>query len=95
LSRRKIVNGVAYYLGKNGWKPAVTRKRKPVHWSQLHPPRLKPSAEIQPDTAHEPQDEAVGQGAAIAPAAETAPAARKRRPPPRNYADLKLDDEGR
>ena len=75
----------------------LRRRRKPLHWSERFPAGVRPEvADMPPDATQEPQDEGEGQGAEPRPEPETAPSARKRRPPPRNYDDLKESpDDGR
>ena len=74
----------------------LRRRRKPLHWSERFPAGVRPEvADMPPDATQEPQDEGEGQGAEPRPEPETAPSARKRRPPPRNYEDLKgAKDDG-
>ena len=76
----------------------LRRRRKPLHWSERFPAGVRPEvADMPPDATQEPQDEGEGRGATEPrPEPETAPSARKRRPPPRNYDDLKESpDDGR
>jgi hypothetical protein len=95
MSRRRIINGVAYRWTRKGWEKAVTQK-KPPHWSELYPPGIRPGSipDAAPEPTQEPQDKAAGQGGTIpAPKPETAHNTRKQRPPPRNYAILKPDED--
>ena len=67
----------------------LRRRRKPLHWSERFP------AGVRPEVADMPPAGAEGQGAANPrPEPETVPNARKSRPRPRNYDDLKPNAKG-
>jgi hypothetical protein len=75
----------------------MARRRKPPHWSELHPAGLKPDAEalLPPDGGETPQDEPGGQGGGK-PLPEPAkpPSTRPRPRRPGEYQHLKSDDDG-
>jgi hypothetical protein len=59
VSRTRIVNGVQYRWTRKGWE-AMPGRGKPVHWSEVHKPGLKPAT-----GPADPEDDEEGQGGGV------------------------------